>query len=665
MAKKARSGGTKNGNIVLGMEAHFGSLTKQLDEVANRLDKIIERNIKILDQFDKMGKSSGGKNTKDKTINKEELRKEGRYLAERAFYIKQGREEWQKENGLIEEEQKTLKKQLASRVAIMAVIRKTTQLMVKSVKISADWAENLNLFAVTFGEGYEEAVDWAVDFANKLGYSQVAIVKYTGLFKQLSDAIGVTAENGKQISQVLTQLGADISSFYNISLESAMEKLQAGIFSGQTKPLRSVGIDVTYQSIDNLLQTNAELSKLNVTSKQLTQDQKVLARTILVTTAAMNSWGDSAKTINSLANQIKVFQGSLQNLGLAIGDMVAPAITQLITILNGFIMALTTFIRMFVGMVKTVPYEIKDMAETVADEYSEIEEAAGGLLSFDKFEVLGGGEQEKQNATLALTAELQKTIAEYQARQNEELTNIQNNAIKVRDAIMGFLGYEWDETTQDFVKVNYTLEGILTVVGLLTASKIWGLLLKLPKLLASIMAFLTPTKLVIAAIAVGLYAVLQNFEKMSVLEKIAASVGLLTAAFLSLNMALGIFKAISTPTAIFGIIAGVGLMSAAIASANMKAYADGGTPDRGEIFSMNEYGRPEAFVKSGGHTSVINDITMGSLVKQGVIEAIRETGIIQTIRDSGANVTVEGDAQQMFKVIEREGRRRYGKGWGR
>lgn len=592
-----------------------------------------------------------------KMLEQADIIKQQAYYAEKINILRQqGVKAAQKEFGVSN-------KSLLKTASKFAIIWRLTNLGVKALKISADWTENLNLFAVTYGEGYEEVADWAVEFADKLGYSSVAIVKYTGLFKQLSDAIGVTAETGKELSKALTQIGVDIASFYNTSVESAMEKLQAGIFSGQTKPLRAVGIDVTYQSIDNLLKANEELSKLGVTSKQLTQDQKVLARAILVAQAGMNAWGDSAKTINTLANQIKVFQGSIQNLGLAIGDMLAPIATKFLTLLNGIIMAITAIIRTFIPMTKTVGYAVSDMVDTVSDEYSMLEQEVSGLLSFDKFEVLDSSED--TNATLTLTTELQKVLAEYNKKNADEMERMQNAAIGVRNAILDFLGVDYNETTKQWEKTGGVLDAILVTVGLLSVAKIWNLLSGLPKLLSGIIKVLNPTSLVIAAIGVGLAVILKNFEKMTILEQIVTIVGALTAAFFALNMAMGVFKAISTPMAIGGILAGIAAVTAMIGASHVRQYADGGTPARGEIFSMNEYGRPEAFVKSGGHTSVINDITMGSLVKQGVIEAIRETGIIQTIRDSGANVTVEGDAQQMFKVIEREGRRRYGKGWGR
>lgn len=46
------------------------------------------------------------------------------------------------------------------------------------------------------------------------------------------------------MSKNLTQLGYDLSSFFNISYEDAFQKLQSGI-SGELEPLRRLGYDLS------------------------------------------------------------------------------------------------------------------------------------------------------------------------------------------------------------------------------------------------------------------------------------------------------------------------------------------------------------------------------------------------------------------------------------
>lgn len=66
----------------------------------------------------------------------------------------------------------------------------------------------------------------------------------------------------------------------------------------QTKPLRSLGLDVTAQTLDNLLKTNEAFKNLGVTSsKALLQSDKAMLRLIVVLQNAQNSFGDMQRTI--------------------------------------------------------------------------------------------------------------------------------------------------------------------------------------------------------------------------------------------------------------------------------------------------------------------------------------------------------------------------------
>lgn len=365
---------------------------------------------------------------------------------------------------------------LFSSFAKFSIIKRTinqlAQFSKELVDETASWVENLNLFAVTFGEGeYQEILDWATDLADAFGTSYNEIVKYTGLFKQLATSIGVVSETGTAMSQTLTQIAYDISSFYNISIQSAMEKLQAGIFSGQTKPLRSVGIDVTYQSIDNLLQMNNALKQFNTSSKQLSQSQKTIARTILVLQSAQNAMGDTADTITSLENSIKILKGSVDNLKLALGDVFRNTINDLIIYVSGLVIGITNIIRAFKQLDTQASQDLGNN-NLLADINEEIEDIQNnlGLLSFDKFESLTkstNGENENLDITEALTSELQKQQELYNEIFNTSLQNIQNKATEIGKTIS-----EWalDIDSNGFVKLNDVLSKTITIIEALVAT---------------------------------------------------------------------------------------------------------------------------------------------------------------------------------------------------
>ncbi len=101
------------------------------------------------------------------------------------------------------------KSTLGKLTAVTVLARQTARAFMGIVKESSAFVENLNLFAVTFGDTYQETLDWSLEIADNFGLASNEVVRFTGLFKQLSTSIGVFGETGDDVSQVLTQLGYD------------------------------------------------------------------------------------------------------------------------------------------------------------------------------------------------------------------------------------------------------------------------------------------------------------------------------------------------------------------------------------------------------------------------------------------------------------------------
>lgn len=80
-------------------------------------------------------------------------------------------------------------------------------------------------------------------------------------------------------------------------------------------------------------------------------------------------------------------------------------------------------------------------------------------------------------------------------------------------------------------------------------------------------------------------------------------------------------------------------------------FAEGGYPETGQMFVAREAG-PELVGTIGGQTAVVNNSDIVASVSQGVAQAVASVlGGGQQV-----NVTLEGDAKNLFKVVQREGR---------
>ncbi len=120
-----------------------------------------------------------------------------------------------------------------------------------------------------------------------------------------------------------------------------MEALRAGVLAGQTKPLRNYGLDVTQQTLAPLA---SELG-IERSVKQLSQAEKMILRYIAVLRQASSAHGDFAETIESPANQLKVFKQQFVELKTAIGNLFQGMLGQILPYVNAALMVIKELIK--------------------------------------------------------------------------------------------------------------------------------------------------------------------------------------------------------------------------------------------------------------------------------------------------------------------------------
>lgn len=125
---------------------------------------------------------------------------------------------------------------IAKVTALYFGMRRFVTLMSEALQSSNEYVENLNLFTVTMGKGADEAYRYAQRVNELLGIDVSAFIRYQGVFQQIVSGFGVVNEKAQLMSKNLTQIGYDISSFYNEDIETAMQKVQSGI-AGELEPL--------------------------------------------------------------------------------------------------------------------------------------------------------------------------------------------------------------------------------------------------------------------------------------------------------------------------------------------------------------------------------------------------------------------------------------------
>lgn len=190
---------------------------------------------------------------------------------------------------------------------------------------SNEYQENMNLFTVAMGEYAESALEYGETVSEVLGIDLSDWIRNQGVFNTLLTGFGDTADRAALMSKNLTQLGYDLSSFFNISVEDSMQKLQSGI-SGELEPLRRLGYDLSQARLEAV----ALSLGINKSVSSMTQAEKAELRYYAIMTQVTTAQGDLARTLEAPANQLRILKAQVEMAGRAIGNIFIPALNAIL-----------------------------------------------------------------------------------------------------------------------------------------------------------------------------------------------------------------------------------------------------------------------------------------------------------------------------------------------
>ena len=269
------------------------------------------------------------------------------------------------------------------RMAITAV-RSAARTIASWITQSNKYVEDLNLFTVSLGEYADSAKEYAEKVSELVGIDPADWLRNQGVFNTIIKGFGVASDKAIIMSKNLTQLGYDISSFYNISAEDAFTKLQSGI-SGELEPLRRLGYDLSVAR----LQQEAYTLGINKSVSAMTQAEKSQLRYYAIMTQVKDAQGDMARTLNAPANQLRILQAQVTQCARALGNIFIPALNAVLP----YAIAVAKVIRLIANAIASlfgfslpeIDYSgISAGASAVADSAESAEDGFGGAAKAAK-----------------------------------------------------------------------------------------------------------------------------------------------------------------------------------------------------------------------------------------------------------------------------------------
>lgn len=193
------------------------------------------------------------------------------------------------------------------------------------VDYSSQYAEDMNLYAASMGSYADAATRYARKVQDLMGIDMGEWSRNQGTFMTLTTGMGEATDKAAVMSQQLTQLGYDIASFYNITTDEAMAKLQSGI-AGELEPLRRIGWDLS----DARMQLEATNLGIQKNTSEMTQAEKVALRYRLIMEQVTQVHGDMARTLASPANQMRILSAQARMAARAVGNVLIPVLNAIL-----------------------------------------------------------------------------------------------------------------------------------------------------------------------------------------------------------------------------------------------------------------------------------------------------------------------------------------------
>ena len=560
------------------------------------------------------------------------------------------------------------------------LVRSVTNVINNFAKAGADWTENLNLFEISFGSATEGAIENLITFSDKLGVARNEVLKASADFQTLANSIGVSNEISADFSIALTKLGYDIGSLRNLDFEDVFQKLQSTIYGGQVKTARTLGINITATGLEEML---AQLGLADVKFRQLSESQKVMLRAIAtfkqLGTEGANVYGDLGNTITSLANRVRVFQASIQNLKLALSSYLEGTFSTLVAYGTAFVQAFTTILN--AGIEQKLESGFNKTADSIANANDEAEELNStlGLLNIDKFNVLGKGTASGGSSSgidQILGENLTKYIGEFNKATDvtkvfdKQVTELKNKLIKWVYPLSQ-VNEETGEIVINTDKLGVGLQAILDtaklLISLLISKKLvdFGVgiaktIQKLKELNISLSGLTTAFSVAFIAIS-SLFELFSNPD-ISGWERVVSIVVALTTAVTALGIALAATKGNWAKALSIAGWVGAGSLAVATTLGGITKFANGGVVEDG-LFTMNKH---EMFGKFSDGTSVVaNNMQIVEGIKAGVYDAVKGAlGGSGSKQTAVLNINGREFAKATFNDINYVGKTNTGKSWG-
>nr|WP_297935373.1 hypothetical protein [uncultured Lachnoclostridium sp.] len=242
------------------------------------------------------------------------------------------------------------------------------------IELGSALTEVQNVVDVTFGAMSDTINQFAKAALEQFGLSETSAKRYTSTLGAMLKSMGFNTEAAADMSMEMTELAADMASFYDLDTDVAFEKIRSGI-SGETEPLKQLGINMSVANLEAFALSQGITKAYNAMTQQ---EQAMLRYNYLMATTA-DAQGDFARTSDSWANQVRMLAEKFNALKAAIGKGLIAVLTPVIRVLNSLLSKILMVTDAFSNMIAKITGKNTKTTTTVSDIGGAADSAASSM----------------------------------------------------------------------------------------------------------------------------------------------------------------------------------------------------------------------------------------------------------------------------------------------
>lgn len=223
-----------------------------------------------------------------------------------------------------------------------------------AIKLASDLNEVQNVVDVTFGKNANQINTWAKSAMDGFGITELQAKKMNGTMGAMLKSMKLSDDESLNMSTSLTGLAGDFASFYNLDHDAAFDKIRSGI-SGETEPLKQLGINMSVANLEAFALSQGIKKPFD----EMAAGEQTQLRYNFLMNATKDAQGDFNRTSDGFANQLRIMQGEMSNLGAELGQILLPYALQ-------FVQAIRDLVGQFTALDPGVKTAIIAVAGIVA-----------------------------------------------------------------------------------------------------------------------------------------------------------------------------------------------------------------------------------------------------------------------------------------------------------